>query len=197
MKIIILIIKLFLGTVASYFLVTLVRYMFRKPFIRKRLKRDLENIVHQLAPCVQQGDTGSLHTLIGRAMDLSKEQNRTQETTANLNSLLSRLLLLEKRVQFFQNIIKHSSLSSIGNFSLEFVGILSDSAHIFIEFTQTLSNYEDISQKLKKDERGYPAFKERWSNVKENFEHVSDEARKVLPELKAKPLKIFISLPEL
>jgi len=199
------IIKLIIGAVISVFLVMIAKWIFCKSLIRKHFRTEIANIIQRFAPCIQQGGIGfpgNLHEIIGNARDLIKEQNKSREIIDKLNSLFDRLLLLEKRIQFFQDIIKQCYLSSLRRFSQEVIYILSDSAQIFNEFTYMLKSnlgksiYADISQKLKGDNRGYPAFREKWSDAVRDYKHASREAHEVLRK-EIEPLTTFISLPEL
>lgn len=183
----------------------LIKHASRKIYARKNFIKNLKNMVEELAPCVRQRDVGSpgnLHAIIGQGRDLIRKQGKTQEITNKLNLLFKRLLSLEKGIDFFQDTIEqpYFSYTYTGRLSKEFIEILSDSAQIFGDFVQILqllgkNEYGDVSQKLKGNKRGYPAFRRIWDNAVGTYTRVSREAREKLKDILVLP--ILEGLPEL
>jgi len=178
------------------------RWIVPKKWVRITYREKLKDIVCEFIPCLQDvGYSGNLEEIIGEGIRAIKEKSEHREIVEKLNSQLNQVSSLTKRLNSFYKKIDHSYPSSTTELFQEFTDILSDSKQIFYNFIHTLysnldkDKWEDISQELKMNTRGYPAFERIWNDVVNTLMHVSREAHKVLPEIST--LETFVSLPKL
>jgi len=190
------------SALSDWFQRTLGKYIFYKTRLRISYRQKLKDIVGEFELCLREtSGAGNLKEMIAEARDLIDKEDKYQKVASKLNSQLDQVSALTKRVNFLKEGIDHSYLSSTPELCREFGDILSDSKQTFFEFMHTLysnldkEDWQDISQKLKMNTRGYPMFERIWNDVVNTYMHVSLETHKILPEVS--PVGVFESLPKL
>jgi hypothetical protein len=158
------------------------KFIFAKTRCRIICRRRLQIIVEKFSDCIEYNKTCSLTSLI------SGIQQKINNPLLSVQ--LEKARLLREWFNFYKNRINSIHLKNTKNLFDEFAAILITTHAIFREFTGPLD--ESLSQKLRRDEFGYPTFRKIYDETTNDFEKL---CREVSEELKEIRKWSFLALP--